>query len=204
MSQRPDSKTHEIEDGLRSALSYTQAIVDTVREPLVVLDSQLRVTTASPAFYRTFAVSPHETIEQFIYDLGDGQWNVPGLRILLEEVLPQHKAFQDFEVALTFPKIGRKVMLLNARKLFRASNNTEHILLAIEDITERKRVSEELVRSNEDLQRFAYVAAHDLRSPLNSGLNLLQLLARQTKDTLAEGGAQLLDLAIANFRGSVS
>ena len=77
-------------------------------------------------------------------------------------------------------------MLLNARKLFRASNNTEHILLAIEDITERKHILDELVRSKEDLQRFAYVAAHDLRSPLNSGLNLLQLVARQRKDTFEE------------------
>ena len=90
-------------------------------------------------------------------------------------------------------------MLLNARKLVRASNNTEHCLLAIEDTTEKKRISDELVRSNEDLQRFAYIAAHDLRSPLNAGLNLLQLLARQRKDTAQGGDAQLLDLVIANF-----
>ena len=90
-------------------------------------------------------------------------------------------------------------MLLNARKLFRASNNTEHILLAIEDITERKRILDELVRSNEDLQRFAYVAAHDLRSPLNSGLSLLQLLARQRKSGFDERHAQMLDHAITNF-----
>jgi signal transduction histidine kinase len=199
MSDRSDSKTHEIEDDLRDALSFTQAIVDTVREPLLVLDRELRVTTASRAFYRTFRVSPEVTLQQFIYDLGNGQWNIPGLRTLLEEVLPQHKAFRDFEVVHTFPSIGRKIMLVNARKLFRASNNTEHIVLAIEDITEKKRISDELVRSNEDLQRFAYVAAHDLRSPLNSGLNLLHLLARKRKDTFAEDDAQLLDLAIANF-----
>jgi two-component system CheB/CheR fusion protein len=199
MSEREDSKTHEIEDGLRDVLSYTQAVVDTVREPLLVLDGTLRVSTASRAFYTTFGVSPEETLQQFIYDLGNGQWNIPALRVLLEEVLPQHKAFQDFEVVHTFPAIGRRVMLLNARKLFRPSNNTEHILLAIEDITQKKRLSDELVRSNEDLQRFAYVAAHDLRSPLNSGLSLLQLLARQRKDTFEAGDAQMLDLAIANF-----
>jgi PAS domain S-box-containing protein len=198
-TQRSDSKTNEIDDGLSDALSYTRAIVDTVREPLVVLDGQLRVTTASRAFYRSFGVSPQETLEQYIYDLGNGQWNIPSLRALLEETLTQDKSFQDFEVVHTFSKIGRKVMLVNARKLFYDSNNTEHILVAIEDITERKRISDELVRSNEDLQRFAYVAAHDLRSPLNSGLSLLQLLARKTKDTFAEGDAQLLELAIANF-----
>jgi PAS domain S-box-containing protein len=199
MSERSDSKTHEIENGMRDALSYTEAIVDTVREPLLVLDRELRVTTASRAFCRTFGVSPEATVLQFIYEVGNGEWNIPSLRTLLEEVLPRHRAFQDFEVAHTFPAIGRRVMLLNARRLLHDSNNTEHILLAIEDITERKRISDELVRSNEDLQRFAYVAAHDLRSPLNSGLNLLQLLARQGKDTFAEGDAQLLDLAIANF-----
>ena len=144
---------------LRDALSYTQAIIDTVREPLLVLDRELRVTTASRAFYRTFGVSPEATVQQFIYDVGNGQWNIPSLRILLEEVLPQHKAFQDFEVAHTFPAIGRRVMLLNARKLVRASNNTEHILLAIEGITERKRISDELVRSNEDLRRCRQTAA---------------------------------------------
>src|SRR5690348_3584308 len=99
MSERSDSKPLESDDGLRDALSYMQAILDTVREPLLVLDRELRVTTASRAFYQTFGVSPEQTLQQFIYDLGDGQWNIPGLRILLEEVLPQHKAFQDFEVA---------------------------------------------------------------------------------------------------------
>jgi two-component system, chemotaxis family, CheB/CheR fusion protein len=195
---RSGSKTHDIEDDLRDALSFAQAVVDTVREPLLVLDGTLRVTTASRAFYTTFGVSPEQTLQRFIYDLGNGQWNIPALRVLLEEVLPQHKAFQDFEVVHTFPAIGRRVMLLNARRLI-GGNNTEHILLAIEDITERKRILDELVRSNEDLQRFAYVAAHDLRSPLNSGLNLLQLLARQRKDTAPEGDARLLDLAIASF-----
>ena len=90
-------------------------------------------------------------------------------------------------------------MLLNARKLVRASNNTEHILLAIEDITERKRISDELVRSNEDLQRFAYIAARDLRSPLNAGLNLLQLLARQRKDTAQDA---MLSFSILRLRTS--
>jgi chemotaxis family two-component system sensor kinase Cph1 len=164
-----------------------------------VLDGNLRVATASGAFYQTFGVSPEGTLHRFIYDLGDGEWNVPTLRVLLEEVLTQHKTFQDFEIVHTFSKIGRKVMLLNARKLLHDSSNSEHILLAIEDVTERKRISDELVRSNEDLQRFAYVAAHDLRSPLNSGLTLLHLLARQRNNTWAAGDAQLLDLAIANF-----
>ena len=190
----------ETETKLRDTLEYTQSIVDTVREPMLVLDSNLRVATASRAFYHTFGVSPDRTINQFVYALGDGQWDIPALRTLLEDVLAQHREFQDFEVAHHFPNIGPKVMLLNARKLWRQGNGTEHILLAIEDVTERKRISEALVRSNEDLQRFAYVAAHDLRSPLNGGLSLLELLVRRSKDSLDEGDAQLLELAIANFR----
>jgi chemotaxis protein methyltransferase CheR len=82
MSDRSDSKTHEIEDDLRDALSFAQAIVDTVREPLLVLDRELRVTTASRAFYRTFRVSPEVTLQQFVYDLGNGQWNMSELRQL--------------------------------------------------------------------------------------------------------------------------
>ena len=91
-------------------------------------------------------------------------------------------------------------MLLNARKLWREGNNTQHILLAMEDITERKRAEEDLVRSNEDLQSFAYIAAHDLRSPLNSGLNLLQLVLRKAKDSLHDEHREMLNLAVESFQ----
>lgn len=184
----------------KDALSYTESIVNTVREPLLVLDSTLHVTTASRAFYQTFGAVPEETLGRFVYDLGNGQWDIPALRTLLEEVLPKEKAFEDFEVTHTFPSLGERVMLLNGRKLWRESNNTEHILLAIEDVTERKRIADELVRSNEDLQRFAYVAAHDLRAPLNSGLSLLQLLERRIKESVRPEDAHTLELAMTNFR----
>jgi PAS domain S-box-containing protein len=152
---------------LKDALAFNQTIVDTVREPLLVLDSNLRVTMASRAFYRTFGVSPEDTLENHIYDLGNGQWNIPALRTLLEEVLPKHKAFDDFQVVHEFPSLGRRVMLLNARRLWRETNNTEHILLAIEDVTERQRIADELVRSNEDLQRFV---CRGTRPPLTAQL----------------------------------
>ena len=198
-SSGSDHNTGRTAADLDAIIAYVDSIVDTVREPLLVLDGKLRVITASRAFYQTFCVAPEETLNQFLYDLGNGQWNIPALRTLLEEVLPQHKAFDDFEVIHNFPHIGTKVMLLNARKLWRETNSTEQILLAIEDVTERKRISDELVRSNEDLQRFAYVAAHDLRSPLNSGLNLLELLSRRIKSTLEERDAHTLELAMSNF-----
>jgi PAS domain S-box-containing protein len=139
-----DERSEPRESALNESIAYVQSIIDTVREPLVVLDAHLRVTTASRAFYQTFGVAPEETLRQFVYNLGDGQWNIPALRTLLEEVLPTHRAFDDFEVAHNFPAIGEKVMLLNGRKLWRQGNNTEHILLAIEDVTERKRASRSL------------------------------------------------------------
>ncbi len=140
-------------------MAYIESIVDTVHEHMLVLDVDLRIRTASRAFFQTFRVSREETEGQFIYDLGNSQWDIPALRTLLEEVLPQSRRFQEFEVTHEFPVLGRRVMLLNARKLWNEENDINLVLVAIEDITERKRIEEELVRSNEDLQRFAYVSS---------------------------------------------
>jgi two-component system, chemotaxis family, CheB/CheR fusion protein len=186
--------------GLQDALAYSESIVDTVREPLLVLDSKLHVRTASQSFYRTFGVSPEQTIGKFVYDLGNGQWNIPELRRLLEEVLPQQKSFRNFEVVHEFSSIGVRVMLVNGTRLLQDGDEPEGVLLAIEDVTARKKIEDDLIRSNEDLQRFAYVAAHDLRSPLNSGLRLLQLLSRRTSSALPEGDAGTLQLAIKNLQ----
>ena len=186
--------------GLRDALAYSESIVDTVREPLLVLDSTLHVRTASQSFYRTFGVFPEQTIGKFVYDLGDGQWNIPELRRLLEEVLPQEKSFRNFEVVHEFSSLGVRVMLLNGRRLLQADDEPEGVLLAIEDVTARKKIEDDLIRSNEDLQRFAYVAAHDLRSPLNAGLRLLQLLSRRASSTLNEENAGTLQLAIKSLQ----
>lgn len=113
-------------------------IVDTVREPMLVLNADLRVRRANRSFYRTFRVTPEETVDRLVYDLGNQQWDIPWLRKLLEEVLPQDTAFDDFEVEHVFPVIGRKYMLLNARSICGKDNLTEFILLAIEDTTERR------------------------------------------------------------------
>jgi PAS domain S-box-containing protein len=182
-----------------SALEYARSIVDTVREPLLVLDSSLYVRTASRSFYSTFGVNREETEGRFVYDLGNGQWNIPALRTLLEEVLTMDKAFEEYEVVHRFPVLGERVMLLNARKLWTEADETSLILLAIEDVTERKRIADELVRSNEELQRFAYVAAHDLRSPLNSALNLCQLLAQRVKTKFNEKEREILGTAIESI-----
>jgi two-component sensor histidine kinase/PAS domain-containing protein len=116
-----------------------EKIVDTVREPLLVLHEDLRVQSANRAFYDAFKVEPGETEGQMVYDLGNGQWDIPGLRRLLSEVLPDNEFFDGFEVEHEFPTIGRRVMLLNARRV----DHLQLILLAIEDITERRRAEQE-------------------------------------------------------------
>ncbi len=126
--------------------TYAQDIVDTVREPLLMLDTTLRVRSANRAFYRTFQVSPEETENRLIYELGNGQWDIPDLRTLLEDVVPKSSVFNDFELEHTFPIIGRRVMLLNARKL-RPGSHAELLVLAMEDVTERKRAEEALLKA---------------------------------------------------------
>lgn len=198
-AEKAEGAHRKTEAALRDALSYAESIVDTVREPLLVLDGKLHIITASRAFYQTFGVSREETEGRFLYDLGNRQWDIPKLRTALEEVLPLEKSFNDFEVVHNFPTLGRRVMLLNARKLWREGNQTERVLLAIEDITERKRMEDEMLRSNEDLQRFAYVAAHDLRSPLHAALNLSKLLSRRLEGKLNEDEASMQSMAIQNM-----
>lgn len=121
--------------------NYAQNIVDTVREPLLILDATLRVQSANRAFYQTFRVTPVETEGRLIYELGNGQWDIPDLRTLLEDIVPTSSVFDDFELEHTFPAIGRRVMLLNARKL-RAGRHGELLVLAMEDVTARKRGEE--------------------------------------------------------------
>ncbi len=108
--------------------TYAQNIVDTVREPLLILDTTLRVQSANRAFYQAFHVSPEETEGRLIYELGNGQWDIPDLRTLLEDIVPKSSVFDDFQLEHTFPVIGRRVMLLNARKL-QAGHHGELLVL---------------------------------------------------------------------------
>jgi two-component system, chemotaxis family, CheB/CheR fusion protein len=114
-------------------LEYLTSIVATVRDPLVVLDADLKVITASRSFYQSFKVQPESTEGVLLYELGNGQWNIPSLRQLLEKILSSNASFQDFAVEHNFPEIGHKKMLLNARRIHRQGVDTDRILLAIED-----------------------------------------------------------------------
>src|SRR2546423_1079089 len=148
--------------------TYSQDIVDTVREPLLLLDTTLRVHSANRAFYQTFHVSSQETVNHLIYELGNGQWDIPDLRRLLEDVVPKSSVFNDFELEHTFPVIGRRVMLLNARKL-KAGNHGELLVLAMEDVTERRRAEEEVARAAADLkaiETFSQNIVDTVREPL--------------------------------------
>ncbi len=133
---------------VKKFLEIHNNILGSIREPLVLLDQDLKVVTANLSFYRTFDVKPDETEGELIYDLGNRQWDIPGLRKLLEDILPQNTAFHDFEVEHDFESIGRKVMHLNARRIYDDGDRPEMIMLAIEDVTEReyyKKHLEELV-----------------------------------------------------------
>lgn len=141
------------ERAVQVALAYADKIIAALREPFVVLDANLRVKSANRSFYQNFHVEKEETEGRFIYDLGNGQWNIPRLRTLLDEVQSNHHPVHDFDVEHDFPTIGKKMMLLNAHRFESDDGQLDLILLAIEDITDRKQ-TEAALRKTEQLQRF--------------------------------------------------
>ncbi len=132
-----------LKEEIQDAREYAEDIVETVREPLVVLNSELKILTANHSFYDTFKVTVEETIGNYIYDLGSRQWDIPRLRILFEEIILHQIVFNSYEVEHDFPGIGRKIILLNARQIYREKIGSHIILLAMEDITRRKQLEKE-------------------------------------------------------------
>ncbi len=133
----------------KSALHYIKTFSDTAREPFLILDPSLRVIGANASFYKNFQVTKEQTDGRLIYDLGNGQWDIPELRALLEDILPSKKVFNDYEVTHDFPDIGLKIMLLNARQL----DTTQQILLAIEDVTLKRATELKLANYTKELQK---------------------------------------------------
>jgi PAS domain S-box-containing protein len=148
------------EETFEKAQEYTESIVQTIREPLIVLTPDLKVISANRSFYEMFHVTPEETEGRFIYSIGDHSWDIPALRELLEEIVPQNIHFNSFEVDHEFPAIGRRTMLLNARRIYREGKGTDRILLVFEDITDQKQ-TEEALKNSETRYRRLFEAAQD-------------------------------------------
>ncbi|BAB78082.1 two-component hybrid sensor and regulator [Nostoc sp. PCC 7120 = FACHB-418] len=192
---------------LRASKDYAEAIVATIRESLVILDIDLQVITANQFFYEKFQVTPEETEHHLIYEIGDGQWNIPQLRSLLEDVLPQQTQFQNLEVEHNFERIGQKIMRLNARKMT-LLDNRRMILLVIEDITQQKQLEAERTHllaqeqsarnaaeaANHAKDEFLSILSHELRNPLNSMLGWANLLrTHQLEEVTVNQGLEAIE-----------
>ncbi|TMC20270.1 MAG: histidine kinase, partial [Chloroflexi bacterium] len=173
---------------LQEARDFADAIVETVREPLLVLDANLYVQRANQAFYQCFQAEPAETEHCSIFELGDGQWNIHALRTLLEDLLPANRSLLDYEVEHTFPRIGRRIMLLNAHRI----DSVPLILLAMEDITERKLAEGEKQWLLEQRTEFMAIASHELKTPITSLKGYTQILHKRFTKAGDEQSATML------------
>ena len=203
--KRTVTKSHKEEE-------YAESIINTVREPLIALDQDLRVVSVSRSFYEFFKVKPEETVGELIYDLGNKQWDIPKLRELLETILPQKATFDNYEVEHVFATIGRRVMLLNARQIQRGLGKERIILLAIEDITERREIENGLEKAHEELKELAtelkhaarvkseFLAnmSHELRTPLNSINGFSEVLYDETFGPLNEKQKKYVDYVLTS------
>lgn len=145
--QKEKSPHLESGEAKKLALHYMQTLVDVAREPFLMLDPDLRVILANPVFYETFKVTARKTEDKLLYELGNGQWDIPQLKKLLEEILPKKRIVKNYEVAHVFEKIGPKTILLNAQQI----DSVQLIILAMEDITERKNLQKTLAQNVKEL-----------------------------------------------------
>jgi two-component sensor histidine kinase/PAS domain-containing protein len=170
---------------LDDAHPLAQAIVDTIRDPLLVLDRDLRVVTANRAFYQTFRMNRQDIQGWPVYGLGDGQWDIPELRLLLEDVAPQHTVMEAYEVERDFPIIGRRSMLLNAREVFNQGNSRNLILLTFEDVTDRRAAECEIAELLQQKETLLQEMQHRVANSLQIIASILLLKARtvQSEET---------------------
>jgi two-component system CheB/CheR fusion protein len=223
-----NQELYERNEQLNLSRLYAESIVKTIREPLVILNGNLQVKSANKSFYTYFKTTPEETEGKMVFELGNNQWNIPKLRKILEKILPEKLSIVDFEVSHEFPVIGFRTMLLNATQIFRNNLEEKSILLAFEDITEKKRINTdlklfskelekkvlertyslkkanaELNYSNESLEQFAYIASHDLQEPLRKIKTFSAMLQDRHNEHLPQD-AQDLIAKIANSSDRMS
>lgn len=172
--------------------AFLKSILATIRESLLVADAQLKVVSVNDFFLNTFKVSREETVGKKLYELGNGQWNIPRLRNMLEQVLPTQNPVVNFEVEHDFPSIGRKVMILNAHQVELEGVYKDNILLAIEDVTERK----DIEKRKDD---FLSIASHELKSPLTIVKGYNQLIQKLLPADSDEKVKQTIAKSIANL-----
>ncbi len=197
---------------LKASRDYADAIVETVWEPLLVLDDHLRINRANSAFSRMFAVEPASLAGQVLWDICDGQWNQPALRAPLEKILPEHQRLSDLELTIDCPGLGPRTLLINAHRIFWEGNETQMVLLAMEDITAHKRdleqakllakeqagrlLAEAASRSKDE---FLAMLAHELRNPLAPIRSALDLLATNLPTIRGRAGAARLERQIVHI-----
>jgi two-component sensor histidine kinase len=182
------------------ACALAQGIVDTVREPVLVLDRDLRVIAASRSFYTTFKVEPEDTQDKRLYELGDGQWNIPKLRLLLEDIIPAHGIMEDYEVEQEFPSLGRRIICLNARQIFTKDGVGAAMLLGMEDVTQRNA----LIREKEDLLHEKDVLLYELQHRISNSLQIIASIilmkaktaqSEETRSHLRDAHSRVISIA---------
>jgi two-component sensor histidine kinase/CheY-like chemotaxis protein len=172
---------NQMEKEINKSLVLAENIIATLHEPFLILNDKMIIISSNNAFYQTFKVKPKDTVGNELYQLGDGQWDIPALRELLEDILPLKK-FHGYEVVHDFPQIGTKTMLLNARQVYREEIGTDLILLGIEDITERKKMEDEIKQSLDEKETLLKEIHHRVKNNLIVICSLLNLQADYVKD----------------------
>jgi chemotaxis protein methyltransferase CheR len=194
-------------ENIHDAQILAQAIVNTIPDPFLVLDDRFRVLAASRSFYETFKVDPEQTRGCLLYGLGDGQWDIPALRLLLETIIPEKTSMDGFEVEHDFPDIGRKTMLLNARKVLYEDSPNATILLAFSDITARRAIEvdkADLLERTEELLRQKQVLLQEMEHRVANSLSIIAAIlllkaravtSEETRQHLREAHQRVMSVA---------
>jgi two-component system, chemotaxis family, CheB/CheR fusion protein len=190
---------------------YAEAIVSTIHEPLVILTKDFHIKSANKSYYEKFNESEAQTAGKDFFELGNKKWDIPGLREKLQKILPDQSFFEKLEIKIVLPSVGERIMELNARQLVNENSNEQLILLAIQDVTDRKIFEQELElqvlertkelkeanlnlqHSNENLQQFASIASHDLQEPLRKIKTFASILNRQFASHITGEGKEIIN-----------